>query len=262
MHIQARGWAADEELTDLWPGECGCLRRDLCSSCRGQTKHVWYMCYAAIRQIFGRQEWHTSQQGQADLELLKVENEDPEKCVLTTGDSYEVHPKGLAALKFIDAHDWTLGFLAQWEETIRTALTTGTIDHEEFNNQTFTSLESIALEISYQLGVILEVAIYPGQHFDKEKALKPRQKLLEMDPIDLVIINDKFWEVNLRRFNMVPYIMGPPKADPTQKRMGWSVFYAKVAREFNMDVTDLMQNKSLAKILTTVHLSASEKDAA
>lgn len=258
-HIKARGWAEDEELIDIWPGECGCSpgERGTCTACSRQSKHEWYMCWGDLKHILGRQDWQTSHSLIAEEEMQKALDAEPAPLRLLDGTSFMVYPKSFATLQFIARHDFQVGWLAAYKETMQYGLLKNMIDPEVFDGQPFQTLELIDKETEWQVACMLEAMVFPGVGHDEEKCNHPRDAfLLTIDPLDVPRILDVYRQVNIGRVTMVPYIVGPPKTDPTQKRLQYSVFYARLARHMNIgDARTLMRDKSLAELLCTVQLS-------
>jgi hypothetical protein len=221
------------------------------------------MTWGALREISGRQSWYTGQNVLAEEEMQKALNAEPAPVRLLTGETHMIHPKSFATLQYIGRHDFAVGWLAAIKEQVQYGLVHHMVDPKQFDGKPFEALEKIDKEQEYQIACMLEALVYPGPSHDEEICEHPREEFLStLDPIDLPRILDVYMHVNVGRVSLVPYIVGPPKDDPKQQRMRFSVFYSRLARHMNIgDARTLMRDKSLAELLCTVELSVEHEAA-
>lgn len=107
------------------------------------------------------------------------------------------------------------------------------------------------------MATVCYAATTPGVGVDKELAEKPPPEFLDMHPADMARIHRAFWDVNVMRIGVLPYLVAPKRSERSEegaKRMSWSVFGAEMANVFKVEVSEILNDRSLTSLLAQIQL--------
>jgi hypothetical protein len=220
-------------------------------------KDDWWETRCQLMRMMGREDWHTSKREVAEEEILKAINDVKLPVALLNGDLVAVYPKSFDALLWFREHDYVLMWMQSRADFFREVYLNDNVPDAE---EPFTLLMKLDEEVSYHTRLMAYAACQPARsvdrtEFEREDFDIPPPFDDSIDPIDLVRILRAFWEVNVTRLNLLPYLVGPRKEKDTQKRMSWNVFFATMAMNRKMDIHALMRDKSLISLLAQVRLA-------
>lgn len=242
-HILSREWADEHEIAEVWPKQSDRAR-------------AWEDCFGHLRYIQGRAESSLQVGVNADAEMLKALNDEPQSLLLTNLLQVSVYPKCFNALLWFHHKDFAVAVLADREDAIREMLTKNLPEKHEIDG-IWSLLDRIEEEIARQQCIIAYAATRPGLNVDRDEVNDPPQDWLDLHPMDFIRIHQAFWEVNVKRIGFIPYLVTPKRVEGKEgapKRMSWSVFGAEMANIFKTDVAEILNNRSLVSLLGQVRL--------
>ena len=103
--------------------------------------------------------------------------------------------------------------------------------------------------------MLTAAACQPGLGIDREAATRRVPPFDDMESLDIIRIHKSFIDVNAARMGLANTIK-PQQSAGGGEPMSWNVFFSSMSRFLKKDVATLMQDHSLASLLTQVHLSA------
>jgi hypothetical protein len=207
-------------------------------------------------RFMGRDDWHASRHQIAEEEILKAVQGVPKPITLMDGNVVEVHPKSFDALLWFREHDYIVQWMSSRAEFFRELYLNDNITEVEVP---FTLLMRLDNEVTFQMQLMAYAACQDSVSVNRQEVeseffnIPPPYDTL--DTIDLVRIMQGYWEVNVSRLNLLPYLTGPRKPGSDNKRMGWNVFFSTLAMKLNTDMQPLMHDKPLISLLAQIQLA-------
>ena len=242
-HVLNREWADEKEIAEFWPKHSDRAR-------------AWEDCFGHLRFIQGRAEGSTGRLGDADAVALKALTDEPVTLQLTDLTQVSVFPKSFRALMWFHQHDFAIAVLADREDMLREMIAKNLPEKNEVED-IWQLIDMIVDELTAQMATVCYAATMPGVSVDKELAERPPGEFTDMHPVDMARIHRAFWDANVMRIGVLPYLVAPKrseKAEEGTKRMSWSVFGSEMANVFKVDVNEILNNRSLPSLLAQVQL--------
>lgn len=241
-HLRARGYASDQELADIWPAR------------QNARKDDWWSCRCQLLRFMGRAEWLYSRSPEAEQEVLATLRDEPVPLHLLTGHRVQVYPKSFDALLWFRSMDFALEFIWLRTETLKYGMESGEIVPGDYDPQEL--IQRGDSEVSRILRVLATAACQEGLGVDPEAAEVAGPPFDDLESIDLIRIHKTFVDVNATRLGLAQTILPHKTGGNGSGPLSWNVFFSSMARNLKEDVRDLMRDRSLASLLTQVHLAA------
>lgn len=241
-HLKARGYASDEELANIWPAR------------QNARKDDWWACRCQLLRFMGRAEWLYSRSPEAEEEVLATLRDEPVPLHLLTGQRILVYPKSFNALLWFREMDWALRFLWERSEAIRWSLENNQIERQDWDPSEL--LMRCQVEEDRILRVMSAAACQPGLSVDPEAAENAGAPFDDLESLDMIRIHKTFVDVNATRLGLAETIVPSKTSKNGSGPLSWNVFFSSLSKNLKVDMRDLMEDRSLASLLTQVHLSA------
>jgi hypothetical protein len=248
-HILSREWAAEEEIGEIWPKQ-----RD--------PKDKWIECFGHLRFFMGRAEAAQNRIDNADQKLLAALNQDPIPVPLAESLQTKVYPKSFNALLWFHHRDVVVTILQGRLNVLDHIIENNLPEKLQIEN-IWSLREMIEVEIGRLLTVMAYAATTPGVGIDVEAVESPPEMFQNLSPQELVLIHQAFFEANVNRISLIPYLSITSRNDEdrtkktnSKRRLSWSVFGSEMANIFKTDVSDILNNRSLTALLAQIRLGA------
>lgn len=163
---------------------------------------------------------------------------------------WDVHPKGYLACEWLHAKELLFAFLNYWSHRLVSSPADNAME----------LLERVALERGYQNALCCWAATHPGPWLPFEPSIDPHPELPalfhELDPLDVLRIQQAAATVNASRGGAMAQIFTPPKDEGSPRPHSWSVFYASLGQKLSVPVGTLMRDYTLVELLVQTGLAA------
>lgn len=163
---------------------------------------------------------------------------------------WEVHPKGYFACEWLHTKDLLLAWLNGWSHRLITSTSDNAME----------LLERVALERAYQHGLCCWAVTHPGPWLPFDPSVDPHPEIpdvfRELDPLDVIRIQQAAAQVNASRGGAITRIFAPPTDDGGARGHSWSVFYASLGQKLGVPVGTLMKDYTLVELLVQSGLAA------
>lgn len=249
--MSARSAGSDQDIKDLWPGGALNPKRDTLS---------WARCYADLSRMAGRSERPERESvtsAEADATIIDALRGAPVIVRLSTADSdgrprtLAVHPKGMNAICEMAARDSLL-------RALRLAL--AAVQTSDANTPTAKSADQAAAlvrEIAVQNAACVAIATHAGPGLPYKRAdaamWRPSESVLDLSPIDVLIVLRGYHEANSQRLAGLQQIAGPLDEEKSSLAPSWTVYLGSAAQSLGVRSEDLLENWSLAGIIASTY---------
>lgn len=249
-HILAREWATEEEIGEWWP-----KKRD--------PLDKWMECFGHLRFLMGRAESAQNRIDNADQQLLDALNETPVALPLPELPQTRIYPKSFNALLWFHHKDYAVTVMHGKLDIIDYLIESNDPLRLEFKN-IWATREALVEFIGKQTTIMAYAASTPGPSVDKDVVENPPDEWLNLSPQELALVHQAFFDINVRRISLIPYLAIQPRSEMRNKdkrevqkrRLSWSVFGAEMANVFKTDVADILNNRSLTALMAQIRLGS------
>jgi len=205
----------------------------------------------------------------ADAAVLPALADQPEYVRVGAGESattHVVYPKSGWALMQVHAHDLLLGQLVDALQHIRRLDPLGAVEAHTDTPELLDTVAELTSAIAYHQGILAWIALTPGCGLpfgDADVTPEVPAEVRALDPLALMLVNRAFVRVNwVRLRSLEPLIYPTEEGDDeanARRRLTWSTFYGSLAVELDRPVTELLRNQTLASLVASTRLAASEQ---
>lgn len=221
----------------------------------GRSRDDWWERYAELKSYARRIEWKkrgdvtdTTKVSDDVVELNRIRAllAEPLPVVLESGETIQIHPKSYNAMVLLRALDYTYAWLiGQLDELARV--------HTPYSPDLIPRCAQRLIELSNK---IVAIVTHPGPGYDQKLVDAPLAS--EYTSLDLLAIQNAFNEINAMRLMALPKLHEKPGAET--ESTGWSSFFVVMGIKKNIDVGEMMQDHSLAKLIMEAHIYAKSQE--